>query len=124
MKKVLGVIVAAAAGYVAGILTAPKSGEETRKDLQSKKADLQRTATDKKEVAKEVLDESSVKAKKGAAEISDEAVEFGRKAQSSADKISKEASKLGTQAKRSLGRAADTAAKTGKDIGESVNKLR
>lgn len=29
-----GALLAAAAGYVAGILTAPKSGEETRKDLK------------------------------------------------------------------------------------------
>lgn len=30
----LGAVFAAAAGYVAGILTAPKSGKETRKDLK------------------------------------------------------------------------------------------
>ena len=31
----LGAVVAAATGYVAGILTAPKSGKETRKDIQN-----------------------------------------------------------------------------------------
>jgi gas vesicle protein len=30
----LGTLVAAAAGYVAGVLTAPKSGRETRRDIQ------------------------------------------------------------------------------------------
>ena len=30
----IGAVVAAAAGYVAGILTAPKSGKETRKDIK------------------------------------------------------------------------------------------
>src|SRR5690242_13013587 len=36
MKKVaIGSTVAAAAGYVAGILTAPKSGKETRKDIKN-----------------------------------------------------------------------------------------
>jgi len=30
----LGTVIAAAAGYVAGILTAPKSGKETRKDIK------------------------------------------------------------------------------------------
>jgi gas vesicle protein len=30
----LGTVVAAAAGYVAGILTAPQSGKETRKDIK------------------------------------------------------------------------------------------
>lgn len=32
-KFAIGAIVAAAAGYVAGVLTAPKSGKETRKDI-------------------------------------------------------------------------------------------
>jgi len=35
-KIVLGTAIAAAAGYVAGILTAPKSGKETRKDIKDK----------------------------------------------------------------------------------------
>ncbi|HEX8762269.1 MAG TPA: YtxH domain-containing protein [Candidatus Saccharimonadales bacterium] len=30
----IGTLIAAAAGYVAGILTAPKSGKETRKDIK------------------------------------------------------------------------------------------
>lgn len=124
MKKLLGVIAAAAAGYVAGVLMAPKSGEETRKDLRDKKAELEQKANEKKEVAREVLDESAAKVKKGVSKISDEAVEFGKKAQTSADKIGKEASQISTQAKHSLGRAADTAAKTSKDVGASVNKLR
>jgi gas vesicle protein len=35
MKKVaLGAVIAAAAGYLAGILTAPKSGKETRADIK------------------------------------------------------------------------------------------
>lgn len=33
-KFAIGAAIAAAAGYVAGILTAPKSGKETRKDIQ------------------------------------------------------------------------------------------
>lgn len=33
-KFAIGAVVAAAAGYVAGILTAPKSGKETRKDIK------------------------------------------------------------------------------------------
>ncbi len=33
-KFALGAVVAAAAGYVAGILTAPKSGKETREDIK------------------------------------------------------------------------------------------
>jgi gas vesicle protein len=33
-KFAVGAVIAAAAGYVAGILTAPKSGKETRKDIK------------------------------------------------------------------------------------------
>lgn len=33
-KFAIGAVLAAAAGYVAGILTAPKSGKETRKDIK------------------------------------------------------------------------------------------
>lgn len=36
MKKfAIGALVAAAAGYVAGLLTAPKSGKETREDIKN-----------------------------------------------------------------------------------------
>ncbi|QHN43255.1 hypothetical protein GII36_05410 [Candidatus Mycosynbacter amalyticus] len=124
MKKLLGMAAAAAAGYVAGVLFAPKSGEETRKDLKAKKDELVDKAAVKKEQAKEVYEESSETVKKGAADISDEASDFSKKASTSASRIGKEAKSIGTQAKRSLGRAADTATKTGKDVGESVNKLR
>lgn len=37
-KIAVGAAIAAAAGYVAGILTAPKSGKETRKDIQQSAA--------------------------------------------------------------------------------------
>lgn len=33
-KIAVGAVLAAAAGYVAGVLTAPKSGKETRKDIK------------------------------------------------------------------------------------------
>ena len=39
-KFVLGALIGAAAGVVAGMLTAPKSGKETRADLKSKAHDL------------------------------------------------------------------------------------
>jgi gas vesicle protein len=35
-KLAIGAIIAAAAGYVAGLLTAPKSGKETREDIKRK----------------------------------------------------------------------------------------
>lgn len=46
-KLAIGTAIAAAAGYVTGILTAPKSGKETRKDIQSA-AVKAKTETEKK----------------------------------------------------------------------------
>ena len=60
MKKVLAIIGAAAAGFAAGILTAPKSGKETRKDLKKKavklKADTEKVAGKAAAVAKDSVD--------------------------------------------------------------------
>lgn len=43
-KFVLGTVIGAAAGVVAGILTAPKPGGETRADLKAKAAELKEEA--------------------------------------------------------------------------------
>jgi gas vesicle protein len=40
----LGALIAGAAGYVAGILTAPKSGKETRADIADKAGDVKESA--------------------------------------------------------------------------------
>lgn len=45
-RLAVGTAIAGAAGYVAGILTAPKSGKQTRKDLREA-ADLQMSETEK-----------------------------------------------------------------------------
>lgn len=44
-KFALGAILGAVAGMVAGILTAPKSGKETRGDLKTKADELKEKAT-------------------------------------------------------------------------------
>ena len=49
------VVVGAVAGYVAGILTAPKSGKETRADLQKASAQLKKNLEVKLQVVKEEL---------------------------------------------------------------------
>ena len=68
MKKVLAVIGAAAAGFAAGILTAPKSGKETRKDLKKKavklKADTEKVAGKAAAVAKDSVDSLKVGSQK------------------------------------------------------------
>lgn len=43
-KLAIGALIAGAVGYVAGILTAPKSGKETRQDIQKAAANAKATA--------------------------------------------------------------------------------
>lgn len=68
MKKVLAIIGAAAAGFAAGILMAPKSGKETRKDLKKKavklKADTEKVAGKAAAVAKDSVDSLKVGSRK------------------------------------------------------------
>lgn len=60
MKKqqiVVSTIVAAAAGLVAGLLTAPKSGKETRADIKKRAEEMRDSASDKAgEVSKNIKD--------------------------------------------------------------------
>lgn len=64
-KLAIGAIVGAAVGVVAGILTAPKSGKETRDDIKEKADDLKLQAVAKKDAALERAEEAvaAVKAK-------------------------------------------------------------
>ena len=54
MKKVLAIIGAVAAGFTAGILTAPKSCKETRKDLKDKAVKM-KADTAKKTAARKTV---------------------------------------------------------------------
>lgn len=47
----LGALFAGVAGYVTGILTAPKSGKETREDIVEKAEDLKQSAEDQLQTA-------------------------------------------------------------------------
>lgn len=78
MKKLLAVIGAAAAGFAAGILTAPKSGKETRADLR-KKADEAKVAAEKRAKQAKLAAKDSVDSiKTGAQKVGDAAVETAR----------------------------------------------
>ena len=65
-KIVIGAIIGAAAGIIAGMLTAPKSGKETRADLKDKASELKANAARKAEIAKgrveDVVDDVKAKA--------------------------------------------------------------
>ncbi len=56
-KLVIGTVVGAVAGLVAGVLTAPKSGRETRGDIKKKATELKGKADKASENTKKQLDE-------------------------------------------------------------------
>lgn len=72
-KLAVGTGVAAAAGYVAGILTAPKSGKETRQDIKSAAKKSQRDAEKELKRLHTELDKVMREAKARSSKLSDKA---------------------------------------------------
>ena len=89
-KLAIGSTIAAAAGYVAGILTAPKSGKQTRGDI--KKATNESIAQAEKELKRlhtelgKVIDESRIKGDKLGAKAKNELAELVDKAKDTKEK--------------------------------------
>lgn len=52
MSKIVAVVLAAAGGFLAGVLLAPKSGKETREDIRNKTEEYKVKAQDGMEVIK------------------------------------------------------------------------
>ncbi len=63
LKLALGAIVGAAIGVAAGVLTAPKSGKETRADLKAKALDIKDKADEATQSAKDKATSMTNKAK-------------------------------------------------------------
>ena len=92
LKKVaIGSSIAAVAGYVAGILTAPKSGKQTRKDI---KATADKTVVEaEKDLKKiqtellQVVEEAKVNGAKLSAKARKEADEMVERAKDSKEKV-------------------------------------
>ena len=56
-KLAIGAAIAGAVGYVSGILTAPKSGKETREDIADKAEDIKEDAEEQLQTAHDELSE-------------------------------------------------------------------
>ncbi len=68
-KLITGTVVVAAAGYLAGILTAPKSGKETRKDIQRKAIEAKKEAERKLKKLHSEMDDLITQGKKKASKL-------------------------------------------------------
>lgn len=62
-KLAIGALFAAIAGYLAGILTAPKSGKETREDIGNKAGEIKEESVEQLKSAQAELEELLGKAK-------------------------------------------------------------
>jgi gas vesicle protein len=93
-KFALGAVIAAAAGYIAGILTAPKSGKETRSDI--KNAAEQGVAEAERQLKKLHTELSAVinEAKTRGTELKGKAQEELEKATSAAQVVKEKAREL------------------------------
>lgn len=98
-KWALGALIAGAAGYVAGVLTAPKSGKDTREDL--------------KEAAKEGVSNGEKDLKRLQAQIND-----------AVDEAKRAGDKLSGKAKEQLAQASDTAKKAAAKAKEVLSAAR
>ena len=110
-KLALGALVAGVAGYVTGLLTAPKSGKETREDIAEKVGDVKDEAAEQLEHTqdelKQLLREAKTKTlalKSKARQDFDEAVVKAKDAQNKAATILK-AVKSGEASDPELNRA-------------------
>lgn len=93
-KFALGAMLAAAVGYVAGILTAPKSGKETRQDIKDKavetyaaaEKELKKLHTELNDVLAEIGDKIDELREMGGKKI-DEVVSQGNRAKEKAREV-------------------------------------
>lgn len=85
MNKLGVIVLAAAAGAVAGLLLAPKSGKETRQDLANK-------ANEMKDKAMRGMDEAKAGAAVIGKEVAEGAEEVGHEVAKRAGNVRKEAS--------------------------------
>src|SRR6266496_3352867 len=99
MSRATKIIAAAAIGFVAGILLAPKSGKETREDLKNKALGAKDYADDKARKVKTAAMEAGDTLRESAQDVADEAFGMMKSTRRSADVVSDEAEKLSTEAK-------------------------
>ena len=94
-KFAFGAFVGVAAGFVAGILTAKKSGKETREELKNialdKKDDAIAKAFEVKHKAGDVAEDVVEKAEKVAADVADKVIDTTKGLKSKSQQAAKDA---------------------------------
>lgn len=107
MGKGANVVAVAAAGFIAGMLLAPKSGKETREDLMNKAHDAKKAAGEKAEHMKHSMKDGMHVFHKGADDAKSELSGFAESAKQHANSVAQEAKELAREAKQRANRVAD-----------------
>lgn len=127
-KLAIGTALAAATGYVVGILTAPKSGKETRQDIKDAAVKTKDEAQKQIKKLHAELDELASKAKYKASEMSDrtraELESLVSRAKDAKDKAGEMVSGLkdGDSADKDLQKAIDDAKKAVDHLRDYLSK--
>lgn len=86
MKKILTVIGAVAAGFAAGVLTAPKSGKETRSDIKKRAVKLKKEAENNVTKAAAATKDSVGSLKSGSSKVGEAVVETAKEVRGNVEK--------------------------------------
>jgi gas vesicle protein len=124
MGKGANVVAVAAAGFIAGMLLAPKSGKETRQDLKNKAHDAKKMASEKAEHMKHTMKDGMHTFYKGTDDAKSELSELTESAKNHASRVAEEAKDFGREVKQRTGRVADKSksATSGNDIDIDINR--
>lgn len=112
-RTAIKLLAAAAVGFAAGLLLAPKSGEQTRRELKDKALDAKEYASDKAEQVKGAARSGYETVREGAMEIGDELAGFAGTAKASSDELASEAK---TRGRRVASTAEATSRRAQKDV--------
>lgn len=110
MNKLASVLIAAAGGFVAGVLLAPKSGKETRQDILDKSRNYKGKAEDGFE-----------EVKKGARLVKAEVTEGAKTVKEIRDEARVDATRNGERVKAEVSRRAEAIKK---DVSDTTDKVK
>lgn len=122
MTNPVKILLAAAAGFAAGILLAPKSGRETRQDIMDKANDARDYAGKKADQVKKAAHEGAKTLKQSADKAGEELSGMAKSARDSATVMRDEAGRLGEEAKVRASRVGDNAKQTAASLKAEAQK--
>lgn len=108
MNRGANVIAVAAAGFIAGMLLAPKSGKETRQDIMNKAHDAKKAAGEKAEHMKD----SMHKMRDSAGDVGSEMAGFAESTKRRFGRVAKEEKDMMNEAKSRADRASGKVSST------------